>query len=236
MKHLDHVEQRLEEAAREARATAKHSVPPAIRAPSRRSDAPGWLMFAAAFAVVILAVGVIPLISSREEPGPAASTPTTDAPGGDCSASGMEMPGEQEGLPPAVVEARMAIAAAALACDYEALERLAGPDFSTSFGGGGVERIRQWEEEGTYPATALIVGLLGTPFAYQDYDGLPRHYYWPSAFVYDSWEEIPAADMQALLSVYTQEELDQAAQFGSYALWRIGITDDGTWRFFIAGD
>jgi hypothetical protein len=135
-----------------------------------------------------------------------------------------------------VADTRMAIAEAAIACDYEALEGLASTDFSTSFGGGGFENIPQWEEEGTYPATALIVELFGTPYAFEDYEGLARHYYWPSAFVYDSWDEIPPADMEALLSVYTQEELDQAAEFGAYALWRIGITETGEWRFFIAGD
>ena len=148
----------------------------------------------------------------------------------------MELPPEQEGLPDQVADTRLAIAEAAIACDYVALESLAGPDFSSSFGGGGSESFRQWEEDGTYPATALLVQLLGAPYAYEDYDGLPRHYYWPSAFVYDSWDEIPPEDMAALEEIYTQEELDQAAEFGSYALWRIGITEAGEWRFFIAGD
>jgi hypothetical protein len=251
MKHLDDVEQRLEQAAQEVRRVAKHAVPPPPESASRRSIAPGWLIFAAAFGVVILAIGLIPLISSPEDGDPAAGgTPTTEpAPAttatttpptttlsADCSAAGLPPPPEQEGLPPAVAEARMAIATAAIACDYEALERLASPDFSTSFGDTGFEMIPQWEEDGTYPATALIVELFGTPYAYEDYEGQPRHYYWPSAFVYDSWEEIPPADMEALLSVYTQEELDQASEFGAYALWRIGITETGEWRFFIAGD
>jgi hypothetical protein len=254
MKHLDDVEQRLEQAAQEVRRVAKHAVPPPPEGASRRSIAPGWLIFAVAFGVVILAIGLIPLISSPEDGEPAGTTapvptPTTvtpstlpatttpaGAPAGDCSAAGLPLPPEQEGLPPAVAEARLAIATAAIACDYEALERLAPPDFSTSFGDTGFEMIPQWEEDGTYPATALIVELFGTPYAYEDYEGQPRHYYWPSAFVYDSWEEIPPADMEALLSVYTQEELDQASEFGAYALWRIGITETGEWRFFIAGD
>jgi hypothetical protein len=255
MKHLDDVEQRLEQAAQEVRRAAKHAVPPALEVPSRRSIAPGWLIFAAAFGVVILALGVIPLISSPEDgdpasgstpttvpapvttvTGPATTVPATTAPVGDCSAAGLEMPPAQEGLPLAVVKTRTAIAAAAIKCDYEALESLAAPGFRTDFANGGFENIPQWEEEGTYPATALIVELLGTPYAYEDYDGQPRHYHWPSAFVYDSWDEIPPADMEALLTVYTQEELDQAAEFGAYALWRIGITETGEWRFFIAGD
>jgi hypothetical protein len=249
MRHLDDLEQRLEQAAQEVRRVAKHAVAPPLEPASGRSIAPGWLIFAAAFGVVVLALGVIPLISSPEDGDPAAgSTPTTvpapvtttvpasTIPLAQCSAAGLPLPPEQTGLPPAVAEARMAIATAALACDYEALEALASPDFSTSFGGGGFENIPQWEADGTYPATALIVELFGTPYAYEDYDGLPRHYYWPSAAVYDSWDEIPPADMEALLTVYTQEELDQAAEFGAYALWRIGITETGEWRFFIAGD
>ncbi|HEU4915515.1 MAG TPA: hypothetical protein VFV13_03040 [Acidimicrobiia bacterium] len=263
MKHLDGVEQRLEQAAQEARMVAKHSAPPPLEATSERSIPPGWLIFAAVFGVVILALGVVPLISSPEDgetaaatttigtltpskpttgPAPASTVPEpgttvlTTILGASCSAAGLPLPGEQAGLPEVVAEARMAIAEAALACDYEALEALAAPDFVSSFGGGGIENIRQWEEDGTYPATALIVQLLATPYAYEDYDGLPRHYYWPSAFVYDSWDAIPPTDVEALRDIYTQEELDQTAAFGSYALWRIGITETGEWRFFIAGD
>jgi hypothetical protein len=257
MKHLDEFEQRMEQAAQEVRRSAKQAVPPPLDAAARRTLPRGWLIFAAAFGVVIVTLGVIPLISSPEDSGPASgSTPTTTpaivttvaepvttmppttAPpaAATCSASGMAVPADQEGLPDQVADVRLAIAEAAIACDYATLESLADPDLVTSFGGGGFENIPLWEEEDTYPALALLVGLFDTPYAFEDYEDLPRHYYWPSAFVYDSWEEIPPADMEALLTVYTQEELDQYAEFGSYALWRIGITETGEWRFFVAGD
>ncbi len=263
MKHLDGVEQRLEQAAQEARMVAKHSAPPSLEAAPGRSIPPGWLIFAAVFGVVILALGVVPLISSPEDGQTAAATttigtlmpstpttgpapaPTVSEPGttvlttiprASCSAAGLPLPAEQPGLPEVVAETRMAIAEAAVACDYGALEALAAPDFVSSFGGGGIENIRQWEEDGTYPATALLVELFGTPYAYEDYDGLDRHYYWPSAFVYDSWDEVPPTDLEALRNIYTREELDQTATFGSYALWRIGISETGEWRFFVAGD
>ena len=258
MKHLDEFEKRMEQAAQEVRQSAKQAVPPPMENGARRILPRGWLIFAAAFGVVIVTLGVLPMISSPEDSGPASgSTPTTTpavasttvaepvttAPAStappvvaDCSAAALPMPAEQEGLPAPVADARRAIAAAAIACDYEALEALASPDLVTSFGGGGFENIPMWEGDGTYPALALLVELFDTPYAFEDYEGLPRHYYWPSAFVYDSWEEIPPADMEALLTVYTQEELDRAAAFGSYALWRIGITETGEWRFFVAGD
>jgi len=251
MKHLSRLEQRLEEAAREVRQAARHSVPPPIddRAGSRIPS--GWLVFAAAFAAVILAMGMIPLLSGSDGPagtlaGPLPTTaptvtttvPATTAPvvSAECSAAGLPMPSEQDGLPAPVAETRRAVAAAAVACDYETLEALAGPDLTTSFGGGGFDNIPRWEEEGTYPALQLLVELFETPFATQDFEDLPRYYVWPSAFVYDTWEEIPQDDLDALLTVYTQEELDQHSGFGSYALWRIGITEDGQWQFFVAGD
>ena len=257
MKHLDEFEQRMEQAAQEVRQSAKQAVPPPMDTGVRRLPR-GWLIFAAAFAVVIVTLGVLPMISSPEDSGPASGSTATTTPAvasttvaepvttasvttappvvADCSAAGLPMPAEQAGLPAPVADARTAIAAAAIACDFEALEGLASPDFVTSFGGGGFENIPMWEEEGTYPALALLVQLFDTPYAFEDYEDLPRHYYWPSAFVYDSWEEIPPADMEALLTVYTQEELDQTAEFGAYALWRIGITETGEWRFFVAGD
>ena len=257
MKHLDEFEQRMEQAAQEVRQSAKRSVPPPLETGARRTLPRGWLIFAAAFGVVIVTLGVLPMISSPEDSGPASgSTPTTTpalpsttiaepattevpattVPLADCSATGLPMPSEQEGLPQPVADVRRAIAAAAIACDFETLQALAGPDLVTSFGGGGFEMIPTWEEEGTYQALALLVELFDTPYAFVDYEDQPRHYYWPSAFVYDTWDEIPPADIEALLTVYTQEELDQYAEFGSYALWRIGITETGEWRFFVAGD
>ena len=253
MRHLSELEQRLEQAAQEVRQTARHSVPPPLEDRSPRTAPRAWLVFAAAFAVVILAVGVLPMLSpspdpdgSVGEPSPTTSAatvtstfpaPTTTTPvAAECSATGLPMPPKQEGLPAPVADARRAIAAAAIACDYAALEELASPDLNTSFGGGGFANIPMWEEEGTYPALRLLVELFGTPVATQDFEDLPRYYVWPSAFVYDSWEEIPPADLEALRTIYTDEELDEIAAFGAYAGWRIGITEEGVWRFFVAGD
>jgi hypothetical protein len=252
MRHLSELEQRLEQAASELRQTARQSTPPPFDDRAARSRIqPGWLVFAAAFAVVILAMGVIPLLTRSNYPettvgGSSPSTtemtvtPTTTVPTSttiapDCSAVGLPMPAEQDGLPAPVAETRRAIAAAAIACDYRALEALGGTDLNTSFGGGGFQNIPLWEGQGEGQLGTLIE-LFDTPYATQDFEDLPRYYVWPSAFVYDSWEEIPPADLDALRTIYTDEELDQIATFGSYAGWRIGITEDGDWRFFVAGD
>ncbi|HSJ83073.1 MAG TPA: hypothetical protein VLA91_04575 [Acidimicrobiia bacterium] len=193
---------------------------------------------------------MIPLLSGSGEPDgtlaepspttapvPATTTPTTPTTvvGADCSAAGQSMPSDQEGLPAPVAETRRAVAAAAIACDYPTLEALGGTNLNTGFGGDGFRNIPLWEGQGEGQLGTLIE-LFDTPFATQDFEDLPRYYVWPSAFVYNTWEEIPPADLEALRTIYTQEELDQIAGFGSYAGWRIGITEDGQWQFFVAGD
>ncbi len=115
------------------------------------------------------------------------------------------------------------------------LEELAGPDLVTSFGGGGPERFAEAVESGE-PLLETLVAVLGAPHAHLTYGDGSEDYVWPSAFAYDTWDEIPDADLEALLAIYTQEELDELEAFGSYAGWRAGITPEGDWRFFVAGD
>ncbi len=250
MKHLDELEQRIHAAAEETRQVAARSTPPVIADHGRRVPA-GWVVFAGVFGAVIIAFGVVPLFGGGTDPGPssqpstttvAASTPTTGTPTSTtvptatgCSAAGLPMPSEQEGLPEPVAEMRGAIAEAAIACDFATLETLAGPDMRTDFTGGRFENIPMWEEDELYPALWLMVKLFDTPYAVVEGEDTTR-YVWPSAFAYDTWDEIPAVDLEALLTVYTQEELDYYSEFGSYALWRTGITEDGDWTYFIAGD
>jgi hypothetical protein len=241
---MNQLDDKLQKAAEEVRQVARYSTPPGIQ-PGPIRLRTGWLVFAAAFAAVILAVGIIPLLGRGDNPGDvagpsiAASTTlpatTTTMPPVECSATGAPQPAEQAGLPGAVAATRDAIVAAATACDLNALEELGGPDLNTSFGGGGFQNLIDWETSGQ-GELGTLVRLFDTPYAVQDLADQGIYYVWPAAFAYDAWEEIPADDLEALLAIYTQEELDGIALFGSYAGWRVGITDTGEWKFFIAGD
>lgn len=254
MRHLSRLEQRLEQAAQELRQAARHSTPPPIADDAGWAPR-GWMVFAVAFGLVILTLGVLPMLTRSADPNgtvgsgspsTAASVATTTVPApttstlppatADCSAAGMAMPSDQEGLPEPVAAMRRAISEAAIACDFATLQELADPDLVTSFGGGGFDHLVELEESGDERPLAILVGLFDTPHATEDYEDLPRHYYWPSAFVYDSWDDIPPEDLEALRTIYSDEELEQIAAFGSYAGWRIGITEDGDWKFFVAGD
>ncbi len=241
------VDERLERAGRDLRESTAHLRPRPLPAPSR--NAPGWLVFAGVFALVAVGLGVLPLLAPSNTEQPPLATPSTVAttlppvtstalssttPEAACSASGMAVPADQESLPAKVAEARAAISAAAVACDLGALHALAG-ELLTSFGGGDFSSIAEWEAAGE-GKLEVLVALFDTPFAVQEFEGEPTLYVWPAAFSYDSWEEIPAEDLAQLTEIFGEEEMELIAGFGSYAGWRIGITEDGDWRFFIAGD
>jgi hypothetical protein len=127
------------------------------------------------------------------------------------------------------------IAEAASRCDAAGLAALAATDITTTFGSdGGPEDIASWPADDE--RFMLITELFNTTHGVTELADGSALYVWPAAFAYDTWEEIPASAMEELLRIYTQEELDQISQLGSYGGWRIGITEAGDWIFFVAGD
>ena len=60
-------------------------------------------------------------------------------------------------------------------------------------------------------------------------------YAWPSVFAKSSqeWTDEDMAEMKTLMS---DKLIEDYRKFGGYAYWRIGITEDGKWIYYIAGD
>jgi hypothetical protein len=159
--------------------------------------------------------------------------------GTSCSGQRWETPLlELEGLPAAVAETRRAIWEAATTCDWAALERLIPDEFSFSFAfRGGRLAVAEWQDleaQGGMPMYYLVE-LLTRPYRRLEFDA-GTYYVWPSAFAYPDWASVPTADREALRPLYGDREFDGFADFGGYVGYRIGIADDGTWRYFIAGD
>jgi hypothetical protein len=239
---MDEFDQRINDASEELRQSTKLLGPPPVRRPVT-GPTTRWVAFAAGASAVVLAAVFLPGLIG----GPVASPPDTTqtppptttitSPTVECSSTGVAEPGPVEGIPLAVSAKRHALIRAALSCDFDYLERLAAPEFRTDFGGGGIEMFRQWEDSGEGKLGVLLL-LLDMSWGVQEITepGIPDHYAWPRAFIYDRWEDIPTAELDELLAIYTREELDQLAGFGSYAGWRTGIDATGEWRFFIAGD
>jgi hypothetical protein len=193
-------------------------------------------MAGSAVRLVTLCLAVI-AISCADDASRRRTDDTGDAPTGPtCSASGLSAALETpDGLPDAVAQTRLAIAEAAVRCDYEALEAIALADgeFVRSFADDETpdpgEAARAWgEAEGSgEPILATLVELLRLPHATRGAD-----YVWPSAFA----DEPKDADWRALEAMYTQEEIEGFKDFGGYVGLRVGISPDGEWRYFVAGD
>jgi hypothetical protein len=241
---MSDLETRLAQAADETRRAAGHATPPPLLSP-RSTRARGWLVLATAFAAVIAVFAIVPLlVGPQAEPAGTVPSPTTtgEAPTSTgpenpvvCSSSGLPQPELDPDLPAAVAAKAHAIIRFSSSCDFDGLAGLATPGFVTSFGGGGIENLRQWEEEG-HGELGTLLQLFGTSPAVLEGEHDPKIYVWPAALVYESWADIPEELRLELLMIYTEEELDQIAGFGSYAGWRTGIDELGNWLYFVAGD
>lgn len=241
-------ENRMKQAADEVRQSTQSMTPPPAPgtkpqvAPARR----GWLVFAGAFAVVAITVGVLPLfdrgpgasMGSPDTTAPVAAPSTTvpTTPPTECSSTGVEPRGPRNGeeLPEPVSLTAEAIIEAAATCDVDGLVGIAG-DITTSFGGGDAELLREWEETGDGKLDILLK-LFDTTWVWEEAPDGQVYYSWPAAFAYDNWDDISDEHMEELRAIYTDEELDQLSLMGMYAGWRVGITADGDWVYFVAGD
>ncbi|NNE74677.1 MAG: hypothetical protein HKN26_13505 [Acidimicrobiales bacterium] len=153
-----------------------------------------------------------------------------------CSASDLDDPGPDAGLPDAVQEKRAAIIAAARACNIPALAALTAEGFTVSFGGGDAESFWIFGEYYTADPDALaaIVRHLAV-------DATPAgdpvaEYVWPGAHTV-AWPDVTPEMLQQLRDIgYTDDDLDFFEEFGGYIGLRLGITVDGEWAYSVAGD
>jgi ABC-type glycerol-3-phosphate transport system substrate-binding protein len=150
---------------------------------------------------------------------------------GDCSAAGLsaDLP-DDPSLPAPVAEARREIAAAAVACDYERLQAIAleQDGFTYSYG-GETSASDYWageEERGEQPMRILVESLRQDGHQYQG------NWVWPEAYADapsdEAWEE--------LSGIYPPDQITSWREQGQFLGYRVGITPDGDWQFFVAGD
>lgn len=136
------------------------------------------------------------------------------------------------GLPLPVALTRAAIYRAGT--DLDALaELIPDPDrFTYSFGDFG-DPIGYWRmimAEGHEPVTDILSTVLHSRFTLME-----DTYVWPSAYPKLPSEWTPE-DREAMERIHSAEEIRQFEEFGHYLGWRVGIREDGTWLFFVAGD
>lgn len=140
---------------------------------------------------------------------------------------------KDETLPASVEDTRQLIAEAAKAKDYEKLNSLAGESFSYTFGvdepGGFGKKLKELSAAGKDPF-GLIIKLFAMP-----HEKLGDIYVWPAFFTKEpkDWTE---NDLKLMATLATEKEIESYRQYGGYVGYRLGIREDGTWLYFIAGD
>jgi hypothetical protein len=153
-----------------------------------------------------------------------------------------DVPTPEAGAPPAVVEMVERIEVAARAGDWDALAALA-MEGDTPFWGvidlelSEAELAAHWRDEAQQqPLADLLVGLLAVPDWYEttataaDGSDVPIHV--TPRFMHEPTAESRAALEAELGAEYVEGHLAD----GQYLGYRLGVTADGDWRFFVTGD
>ena len=131
---------------------------------------------------------------------------------------------------------------ASLSGDIEALRPLigTGADITqlslSGFDGDPIEYIRglSGDDEG-HEILAIILDILDAGFVHLDEDTDAEIYVWPY-FAAGPLTELTATQRVELFRIVTSGDYEDMKAFGAYNFYRLGITPQGQWRFFVAGD
>lgn len=138
------------------------------------------------------------------------------------------------GLPSAVEEKRDALLEAAESGNYEALrEHIPTDGFTYTFGGpvegGPIEYWQQLERTTDERPLETLTEILRMPYV------LSRGIYvWPWAYTVEGLADLSEHERELLAPLGPPSRL--IVEGTGYLGYRAGITPDGTWVFFVAGD
>ncbi len=141
-------------------------------------------------------------------------------------------------LPAPVAALRSQLITLAGACDLVGLGALAEADgTNVSFGGTDdpAEFWRHLETIGRTPMADLLDILHTAPGVLEGGDGLTFHV-WPAVAALDDWSQATEEQRGELAKLFGADALAEWDAFGGYIGYRVGITTEGTWSFFVAGD
>ncbi len=140
-------------------------------------------------------------------------------------------PVSPQGLPQPVEDRRLLIFEMAAACDLEGLAELAIADGTVFSYGSEADPLRSWirSARNGFDVTAWIVRLFNADPAIDPVGT----YAWPAVHATGSDE-----DWNALSGILSGAEFEQYSQYrdSGWLGLRIGIAEDGTWRYVVAGD
>ncbi|MDK1489022.1 hypothetical protein QN219_02960 [Sinorhizobium sp. 7-81] len=82
---------------------------------------------------------------------------------------------------------------------------------------------------------AILLDVLSTGFVLADKGTPEEAYVWPY-FAEKPLSSLTAPEKVDLFRLVTAGDFAEMEEFGSYNFYRVGITPDGRWKFFVAGD
>jgi hypothetical protein len=144
-------------------------------------------------------------------------------------------------LPEPVRKRREEILAAARTGDLEKVAAImkaqATPPVFTF--GGDTDPVAFWrttfpDSEGVEVLSTLIE-VLESPFVQLDRGNASETYIWPY-FHAVPLDKLTPAQRVELFRLVTAFDFKEMQKFGSYNFFRVGISPDGTWQFFVGGD
>lgn len=146
-------------------------------------------------------------------------------------------------LPQAVQDTRKKILDIAKAGKIDALQPLLGDGSETSpllslgeYDGTPLEYLKSLSGDSNgQELLAILVDLLEAGYVRLD-AGTPNEVYvWPYFFAYPL-DKLDDRQMVELYQIVTAGDFEEMKGVGAYIFYRLGITPDGSWKFFVAGD
>jgi hypothetical protein len=145
-------------------------------------------------------------------------------------------------LPFAARKMHELLVAAARGGDIEALRPYigAGDDMTMlSFGeevGDPIEFLKSQSGDGEgHEILAILLEVLETGFVHLEAGSENEMYVWPYFFAVPA-EKLGPAEKVELFTLLTSGDFEEMKSFGQYIFYRAGITPQGRFRFFVAGD
>jgi hypothetical protein len=105
--------------------------------------------------------------------------------------------------------------------------------------GGDKDPVQFWQS--SYPdsdgieALAILIEILEMPFVHVDKGTAQEMFVWPYFYALPLKSLTPEQKVE-LFRLVTGTDWREMSDFGAYIFFRVGISPDGVWHFFVAGD
>ncbi len=145
-------------------------------------------------------------------------------------------------LPEAVLTMHGKLVEAAKSGSIENLRALIGTgEESTQFSLGGTTEdplkylLSLSGDEGGQEILAILLEILDAGYVHLDVGTPQELYVWPYFFAIPL-EKLDDRQKVELFKIVTSGDVEDMKSFGAYIFYRAGISPDGKWRFFLAGE